>query len=93
MGVDFDMAGQKNAEVKKRISRKSLKHIIIAIIIISRIINVIITLSYCCSPPKDFLLLSGIVKTSSGISLFEVGNNNLIVDLILNRVVTRKGHG
>ena len=93
MGVDFDMAGQKNAEVENRLTRKSLIHIIIAIIIISRIINVIITLSYCCSPPKDFLLLSGIVKTSSGISLFEVGNNNLIVDLILNRVVTRKGHG
>ena len=27
------------------------------------------TLSYCCSPPRDFLLLSGIVRTSSGISL------------------------
>ena len=41
--VDFDdMAGQRNVEMKNSLTRKSLIHIIIAIIIISRI-NIIIS--------------------------------------------------
>ena len=92
--VDFDdMAGLRNVEVKDSLTRKSLIHIIIAIIIISRI-NVIITLSYCCSPPKDFLLLSGIVRTSSGISLLGVDDYYLVVAcfFFVKIVVTRRGN-
>ena len=41
--VDFyDMAGQRNVEVKNSLTRKSFMHIIIAIIIISRL-NIIIS--------------------------------------------------